>query len=192
MNHQTDTRELARASEVAIDALGSSDMQNLRMWMLIASLLVGSAACHSDDEDAAPDEIATPRAPRSARQLIEQVQPPVELTKPPADATKTESGLVYKKLVANDRGEHPALGDKALIRYTGWRPRTGETFFTTKSSPIAIDIAHAAPGFREALPLLRKGEKAVLWLPPSASTPEPVVYEVEIVDVISPIAARSR
>jgi hypothetical protein len=39
-----------------------------------------------------------------------------------------------------------------MIQYTGWRQKTGETFFTTKGSgqAIALDLAHAAPGFAEA------------------------------------------
>jgi FKBP-type peptidyl-prolyl cis-trans isomerase len=75
-----------------------------------------------------------------------------------------------------------------MVHYTGWRQRTGETFFTTKGigQPLALDVEHAAPAFGEALQILHKGEKAVLWVPPSESTPEALVYEVEVVDVVSP------
>jgi FKBP-type peptidyl-prolyl cis-trans isomerase len=77
-----------------------------------------------------------------------------------------------------------------LVHYTGWRQRTGETFFTTKgtSQPMALDVAHAAPGFGEALQLLRKGERAVLWVPPAQGTDqgtETLVYEVEVVDIVA-------
>ena len=73
-----------------------------------------------------------------------------------------------------------------LVRYTGWVQRTGETFFTTqgRAQPIAIDLAHAAPGFREALPRLHAGEKAVVWMPPRPGAREPVVYELELVEVV--------
>jgi hypothetical protein len=73
------------------------------------------------------------------------------------------------------------------VRYTGWVQRTGETFFTTqgRGQPIAIDLGHAAPGFREALPLLHAGEKAVVWMPPRRGTLEPVAYEIELVEVLA-------
>jgi FKBP-type peptidyl-prolyl cis-trans isomerase len=110
------------------------------------------------------------------------------------DATKTGSGLVYAKLVANDAGVRPSRSDTVLVQYTGWRQGTGDTFFTTKgrARPIAIDIAHAAPGFTEALPLLHKGETAMLWVPPSAGTPETVVYQIEVVDIVAPPATTRR
>ena len=107
---------------------------------------------------------------------------------------KTTSGLRYKTLVAHASGAQPTLKDTAVLRYTGWRPRTGETFVTTSGSgqPIAIDLAHAAPGFAEALPRLHKGETAVLWLPPGEGASEPLVYEVELTDVVATPAIASR
>ena len=167
-------------------------MRNFRNWILFSSLLVGSVGCHDDLDDESGDG-ADSNASKAAPRLIEQVPPPLDLKTPPADAAKTASGLIYKTLVANAAGAQPKRNETALIQYTGWRQRTGETFFTTKGrgQPIALDIAHAAPGFAEALPLLHKGEKAVLWMPSSPGTPEPLVYEVEIVDVVSPPVAKS-
>jgi peptidylprolyl isomerase len=131
-------------------------------------------------------------APRKVKpQGVPQVAPPIDLQTPPADATKTASGLVYKRLVANRTGAQARANETVLVRYTGWRQRTGQTFFTNGGSgqPIAIDLAHSAPGFREALLLLHKGEKAVLWMPAGAATPESVTYEVELVDILpKPVA----
>jgi hypothetical protein len=81
-----------------------------------------------------------------------------------------------------------------MVRYTGWRQSTGETFFTMNGGDevLGIDVAYAAPKFGEALQQLRKGEKAVLWMPPGEGTPETVVYEVEVVDIKSPTATASR
>jgi FKBP-type peptidyl-prolyl cis-trans isomerase len=66
--------------------------------------------------------------------------------------------LVYKKLTANEAGAQPTRHGTALVQYTGWRQRTGETFFTTKGrdQPIAQDLSTAAPGFAEALALMHK------------------------------------
>jgi peptidylprolyl isomerase len=145
------------------------------------------AACQGDEVESAAKPKPVPIAAPVARR-IDQVAPPLDVKEPPADATKTASGLVYKTLVTNAAGAQPKGNEIVFVHYTGWRQSTGATFFTTKghSQPIAIDVSHAAPGLAEALRLLHKGEKAMLWVPPTVGTPERVVYEVEVVDIASP------
>jgi FKBP-type peptidyl-prolyl cis-trans isomerase len=129
--------------------------------------------------------------PAAAKPKIEQIAPPVDIKNPPADAIRTQSGLIYKKLVTNDQGATPGRNDTVLVQYTGWKQTTGETFNTTRSrQPQPLPLASAAPGFTEGLQLIRKGEKAMLWVPPSLGykgtplgTPETLVYEVEVVDI---------
>jgi peptidylprolyl isomerase len=161
-------------------------MRTLTIGLLLSSVAL-SSACHSDHDNDSP-------APSAAHRLIEQVAPPLDLKTPPADATKTASGVVYTRLAANAAGMQPKSGDMAMIHYTGWRQNSGETFFTTKGrgQPIAVDVAHAAPGFREALPLLHKGERAVMWMPPGHGAAETLVYEVEVVDIVSPPVVANR
>ena len=123
----------------------------------------------------------------------EQVPPPVSLQAPPADATKTASGLIYKKLTANDAGDQPKRNDTVLINYTGWRQSSGETFFTNRGrgKPMPLNLSTTAPGFTEGLQLLHKGETAILWMPPEIGYKSPppsgkaetLVYEVEVVDI---------
>jgi hypothetical protein len=166
------------------------DMRRLSLSLLVSMSVLGLVACQDDESDDGAASGST-----APRRLVEQVKPSIDVTKPPEDATKTASGLVYKKLTTNEAGARPTRRDTALVQYTGWRQRTGDTFFTTKGhdQPIAMDLATAAPGFAEALALLHKGEKAMLWIPASPGTAEPLVYEVEVVDVIAPakIAGRS-
>jgi hypothetical protein len=38
--------------------------------------------------------------------------------------------------------------------------------------------------FREVIPLLQKSEQIMVWVPPGGGMPEPVVYQVELVDVV--------
>ena len=142
----------------------------------------GSVACHDDDEP--PSKASAPVA-NPAPRGVEQVTPPLDLQKPPVDATKTASGLIYKRLVASPAGAQPRPDDTVRVRYTGWRRGSGATFFTTRSrdQPITLDVSRAAPAFAEALPLLHTGETAMLWVPPSQGTPEAIVYEVELVDI---------
>jgi FKBP-type peptidyl-prolyl cis-trans isomerase len=167
--------------------------------LMILVVTLGLVACkRSSDDNPAPStgsqgmastgSAATPPKPRG-----KQVPPPLDLKTPPADAIKTPSGLIYKKLVTNDAGAQPHRNDVVLVNFTGWRQATGETFFArAEGSPaMPLNLSQAAPGFSEALPLLRKGEKAVLWLPaaigyktpPTSGAPETLVYELELVDI---------
>jgi len=168
-------------------------MRTSRLWVLLSFLIAASPACHGDDDDAARGADADAEAARQPKPAILQVAPPIDLKAPPADATKTASGLVYKKRFAT-AGAQPRGDDTVLVRYTGWRQGTGATFFTTtaRDQPIAIDLGHAAAGFREALPLLHKGEKLMLWLPPSPGMPEPVAYEIELIDIVAKPAVAGR
>jgi hypothetical protein len=160
-------------------------MRTCTLGLLNSFLVVAAASCQGDSDDR-DDEQAAHTSPLS--RLIPQVMPPIDIKAPPEDAMKTSSGLAVKRLTARDGGAQARRGDTVMVQYTGWRQRTGETFFTTKGSsqPLTLDVEHSAPAFSEALQLLRKGEKAVLWVPPSESTPEALVYEVEVIDVVPP------
>jgi len=124
---------------------------------------------------------------------MEQVTPPFDIKTPPSDATRTPSGLIYKKLVTKDAGAQPRRNDTVLINYTGWRQTSGETFFSNRGrgQPMPLNLAQTAAGFTEALQLLRVGETAVLWIPPEIGYKAPpaqgkaetLVYEVEVVDL---------
>ena len=56
---------------------------------------------------------------------------------------------------------------------------------------MPLNLATTAPGFTEAMQLMHKGEKAMLWVPPddrlqgpaAGQKPETLVYEVEVVDI---------
>ncbi len=176
-------------------------MRRLQLVIASAAVLV---ACQGKSKDPAPPSGAgaaaaagsatDPNLPGKAMSL--QVDPPLDLKKPPADAIKTSSGLIYKKL--SDVPGAPAAGrnDTVMINYTGWRQATGETFFTNRDrgQPMPLPLANTAPGFTEAMQLLRKGERAMLWLPPEigykggpppGTQPETLVYEVEVTDIVS-------
>src|SRR5882672_3710563 len=160
-------------------------------------ILFALVACQraTDDKTGAtkPVNFGSGGSGSQVRARSEQVTPPLDIKTPPSDAIKTASGLVYKKLVSNDAGTQPKRNDTVLINYTGWRQSTGETFFTNRSrgQPMPLNLATTAPGFTEAMQLVKKGEKAVLWVPPAIGykgapqgTPETLVYEVEVVDIV--------
>src|SRR5688572_11697774 len=172
----------------------------MRRLGILAILLVVGCQKSKDENDNRPRPFRTDTGPgsgsgsgKTTRPKAQQVQPPMDLKTPPADATKTASGLIYKKLVTNDQGMAAKKNDTVLINYTGWRQGSGETFFTNKGrgQPMPLNLASTAPGFTEAMQLVKKGEKAVLWVPPSIGykgTPqgnaETLVYEVEVIDIL--------
>lgn len=137
-----------------------------------------------------------PVAANQPRTKGEQVKPPIDLATPPLDAVKTASGLIYKMLAPGPSdAPKPLRNDTVMITYTGWRQATGETFFTNKGKgqPMPLVLANTAPGFTEALQLMRKGERAMLWIPPSigykgapppGTAAETLVYEVELHEIV--------
>jgi len=157
------------------------------LWLLVAVNL--TAGCGGNDPDPAAAVTEAGPSPRAVPQRAKQVTPPIDLKAPPAGASKTESGLRYTRLVTRHDGAPLPAGHTAMIRYTGWWQRSGETFFTTTERGLAIDPASAAPAFRQTLPVLRKGEKVMLWVPAAEGSNEPVVYEIELVDVVAPAPA---
>ena len=162
-------------------------MRKLAIWVLAGTVLA-AFGCHGEDETADKPQPAARAEPRR----VPQMKPPIDVKAPPKDAVKTASGLSYKRLVEKSNGLQAHANESVLIRYTGWRQNSGETFFTTGTDgqTITINPTHAAPAFRDVIPLLHKGEQIMVWVPAGGGMPEPVVYEVELVDVV-PKAASS-
>jgi hypothetical protein len=126
----------------------------------LAGAALAAVGCRGEDDAAdkpRPPAIAAPRR-------VPQVQPPIDLKEPPKDAAKTASGLSYKLLAEKSKGLQAKSEESVLLRYTGWRQSTGETFFTTETDgqPIAMNPAYAAAVFREVIPLLHKGEQIIV------------------------------
>jgi len=164
---------------------------------VILFVFLGLLACSraKDDKSSDTSQPGPGSGSGSGGVRKQQVEPPagLDLKAPPGDATKTASGLIYKKLEVNTSGQTPKRNDTVMINYTGWRQASGETFFTNagRGQPMPLNLAQTAPGFTEALQQLRTGEKAVLWMPPeigyktppSGSKPETLVYLVEVVEI---------
>src|SRR5262245_2611440 len=108
-------------------------MHTQTIGVLFSSLVLAASACNDDANE-------EPVPPPAMRAVIEQVPPPLDLKEPPKDATKTASGLTYKKLVVREAGEMAKQTDTVTVRYTGWRQRTGQTFFTTNRGGEAMGI----------------------------------------------------
>jgi FKBP-type peptidyl-prolyl cis-trans isomerase len=169
--------------------------RSVRLGIASLLLVVGCQKGAEDKKNLQPNPNPTPGSGSApGRPKSQQVTPPFDIKTPPADAVKTSTGLIYKKVVTNEAGVAAKKNDTVLINYTGWRQSTGETFFTNKGrgQPMPLNLATTAPGFTEAMQLIKKGEKGVLWVPPSIGykgTPqanaETLVYEVEVIEIQS-------
>ena len=178
----------------------------LRTALALATLAgAGCQRSGSTQERAAAKrkEAATATADPHARAGIgapartPQVKPPLPVAQPPADAeqlTGIEGApakpVFIKRLAAGAPGPGPGRNDTVSLNFTGWR-LNGETFLSTKSRnrPVQQSLAVLAPGFTAAVMSMKKGERAMVWIPPElgymgtpTDTPETTVYEIELVD----------
>jgi peptidylprolyl isomerase len=94
------------------------------------------------------------------------IPPPSDVAAPPADATKTASGLATKVLKAGTGKDHPAKEDLVTIHYTGWTT-DGKMFDSSVSrgKPSTFGVSKVIAGFSEGIQLMVPGEKRRLWIP---------------------------
>jgi FKBP-type peptidyl-prolyl cis-trans isomerase len=177
-------------------------MRSLVTFALAAAL---AAACTKDSgsdqgkgfnkgSGSAGATVGSDSAPVKPGRKVKQINAPFDTGKPPGDATKTASGLVIKKITAVASGPTPGKNDLVKVHYTGWKA-SGETMYSTTDKggqPMQMAMQGVPPGFAEGLAMMKKGEKAMLWIPPEIGyretakppTPEQMAYEVELIEII--------
>jgi FKBP-type peptidyl-prolyl cis-trans isomerase len=177
-------------------------MRRFATVAIVATAAIAAAACQRAKDDKTKDQkTATTKrvdtgsgSAQAVSAKGEQVVPPVDLKNPPADAVKLPSGLIFKKLVANDAGVAPKRNDTVMINYTEWRQSTGETFYSTKSrgQPVPLNLGSQPKSFAEGFMMMKQGEKVVMWVPPSLrqreGAPPPTgadtsIFEVELASI---------
>ncbi|HXX66617.1 MAG TPA: FKBP-type peptidyl-prolyl cis-trans isomerase [Polyangiaceae bacterium] len=123
---------------------------------------------------------------------------PADVASPPADASRTASGLASKVLTAGTGTDHPARYDSVKVNYTGWTT-DGKMFDSTvapprpgrRPGPLTLSLSRVIPGWTEGIPLMVVGEKRRFWIPedlaykgrPGAPAGM-LVFDVELVDII--------
>jgi FKBP-type peptidyl-prolyl cis-trans isomerase len=140
----------------------------------LALTLVGCAKSESSEgastKDTTPTATSTATAAATPPPPPEPAAPPIpapdDVAAPPADATKTASGLVSKVLSAGTGKEHPTPTDKVKVDYTGWT-KDGKMFDSSvqKHQPATFAVNGVIAGWTEGLQLMVVGEKRRLWIP---------------------------
>ncbi|MFN3849162.1 MAG: FKBP-type peptidyl-prolyl cis-trans isomerase [Spirosomataceae bacterium] len=112
-----------------------------------------------------------------------------------AGATKTASGIYY---VVNKAGAGPnaTAGDTVVVNYTG-KLMDGKTFDSSIGrEPFVFPLGQnmVIPGWEQALSMMKKGEKATVFIPSSLAYGEagaggviepytPLIFEIELLDI---------
>jgi FKBP-type peptidyl-prolyl cis-trans isomerase len=127
-------------------------------------------------------------------QLVDIIHPPstpADVAAPPADATKTPSGLAYKILAPGSGTVHPRKRDKVLVNYSGWTT-DGKMFDSSivKGEPLEFSLEQVIPGWVEGIQLMTEGEKVRFWIPQKlaykgeAGMPSGMlVFDVELIKI---------
>ena len=130
--------------------------------------------------------VAAPQQTRTLKTILA----PSDVAAPPADATKTPTGLATKVIAPGSGNDHPAKDDLVRIHYTGWK--TDGTMFDSSVSagkPAVFPVGRVIAGFSEGIQLMVPGEKRRLWIPEALAykgAREPkgmLVFDVELIDM---------
>jgi FKBP-type peptidyl-prolyl cis-trans isomerase len=133
-------------------------------------------------------------------ELLEIVNPPKtpeDVASPPADASKTASGIAYNVLKEGTGGQKPTEKATVQVHYTGWTT-DGEMFdsSTTRGTPTTFPLNKVIPGWTEGLQLMTIGEKTRFWIPEElAYKGKPgrpqgmLVFDVELLEIKEPVKA---
>lgn len=174
--------------------------------LVLAAATALTTACNDSDApatDAKPgaeggeqaDEKGETKPKADAANAEDWSKAPSDVAAPPADATKTASGLAYKVLTKGGTGEKPA-GPTATVKvhYTGWTT-DGEMFDSShkRNQPATFPLNRVIAGWTEGLQLMEKGDKTRLWIPEAlaykgmAGKPAGMlVFDVELLEITNP------
>jgi len=125
--------------------------------------------------------------------MPEPPKTPKDVAKPPKNAKKTDSGLVYKVLSKGKGTEHPTATSRVKVHYSGWTT-DGKMFDSsvTRGDPATFGLNAVIPGWTEGLQLMVVGEKARIWVPEELAykgrpgRPQGMlVFDVELLEILN-------
>jgi|SRR5690349_4357562 len=119
----------------------------------------------------------------------EKPAPPADLTNPPADAERSEDGLISKKLVEGTGTEHVAADGLTRVRYTVWKSDGTLVQHVAEPQSVMLGVTKMIPGWGEGVQKMVVGEKRRIWVPQSLSggkikDGESLVFDTELLEII--------
>jgi peptidylprolyl isomerase len=121
----------------------------------------------------------------------EPIPAPADVAAPPANATKTASGLAYVVLTKGTAKDKPTKFDRVSVNYTGWTT-DGHMFDSSvqRGAPAAFGVSQVIEGWTEGLQLMTPGSKYRFWIPESIAykgrqgPPKGMlVFDVELISI---------
>ena len=116
---------------------------------------------------------------------------PKNVDAPPESATKTASGLAYKRLTKGTGDKHPEATSKVTVHYTGWTT-DGKMFDSSipRGKPSSMPLNRVIKGWTEGVQLMVEGDKMRFWIPQElAYQGRPgkpggmLVFDIELVEI---------
>jgi FKBP-type peptidyl-prolyl cis-trans isomerase len=129
-------------------------------------------------------------------QNVAPVAPPAppDVAEPPAQATRSASGLAWRILSKGQGTARPGPHDKVTVTFTAWTPQ-GDVIDSsiTDGEPRTFLMDDVIKGLAEALGAMAKGEQRRLWIPAALATSgrprrhgpaAPSVLDVELLEIV--------
>jgi peptidylprolyl isomerase len=119
----------------------------------------------------------------------EKPAPPADLTNPPADAERSEDGLVSKKLADGTGDARVPADGLAKLRYTVWKADGTLVQHVAPPQSLTIGVPQMIPGWGKAVQQMAIGEKRRAWIPQSLGggkikEGESLVIDTELIEII--------
>ncbi len=119
----------------------------------------------------------------------EKPAPPADLTNPPAEAERSEDGLVTMKLADGTGTEHLGADGLAKVRYTVWKSDGTLVQHVAAPQSLMIGVQKMIPGWGKAAQKMVVGEKRRAWIPSALGggkikEGESLVIDTELVEIV--------
>jgi peptidylprolyl isomerase len=133
--------------------------------------------------------LATP----ALAQAPKAIPPPPDVAAPPADASKTRSGLASRVIKPGTATAHPGRTDLVTVHYTGWTT-DGKMFDSSvaRGEPATFPLDRVIAGWTEGVQLMVVGEIRRFWIPEQLAYQgkrDPrgmLVFDVELIGFTKP------
>lgn len=120
-------------------------------------------------------------------------QAPEDVAGPPAEASRSASGLRWKVLQAGKGTRHPRPNSEVTVHYTGWTT-DGVKFDSSrdKGQPATFTLDAVIRGWTEGVQMMVEGETRRFWIPadlaygPCPAGEKPcglLVFDIELIRV---------